>query len=425
MDGNHKELLAETEAEMVRASKNLEFEKAAVLRDKINAVKRFEEKQKIINADKQADADIIAACTLNAHTFAEIFFVRRGKISGRQSYRFDDTLDMSCGEVISGLIKQFYADRSDIPEEILTEYETEDSVLLSEWLSRKRGKKVKIITPKRGEKKHLVAMVHENAEISAENYRVSNLKYAESKNKISSELAKKLGLETVPRRIESYDISNISGSDNVASMVVFADGKPSKKDYRYFKIKSFEGANDFLAMQEVIYRRIRHAHDEAEMIKSGELEQAKASFLPLPDLILLDGGKGQLSAVCEILDASDCEIPVFGMVKDDKHRTRGLLSRGGEISLSPQDSVFKFVTAVQDEVHRSAITYHRKLRSKNMTKSELDNIQGVGKVKRAKLMSHFKSIENIKNSDISELEAVVDKRTARAVYDYFKGIGNV
>lgn len=421
LEGNHTKLLSEMQEEMLTASKNLEFEKAAILRDKISAVKRFEEKQKIINADKQADADIIAAAILNTKTFVEVFFVRKGKITGRASYKIEDTQYISQGEVLSDFIKQFYSDNTNIPGEILTEYAVEDVDLISGWLSEKRGKKVHIICPKRGEKKQLISMVHKNAETAAENYRINNLKAAETKNKILSEIAKKLNLETIPRRIESYDISNISGSDNVASMVVFMNGKPSKKDYRYFKIKSTDGSDDYLSMQEVIYRRFRRARDEEQDIKNGVISEDESKFLPLPNLILLDGGKGHLSSVLEIMDAIDEEIPVFGMVKDDKHRTRGLVSRSGEIELSPLDSVFKFITQVQDEVHRSAITYHRKLRSKGMIKSELDNINGVGEVRKKRLMEVFKSVENIKKAGIEELEKAVDKKTAHAVFEYFHG----
>lgn len=425
LEGNHTELLAKMNEEMRAASANLEFEKAAILRDKIEAVKRFEEKQKIVNTEKQIDADIIASAVLNTRTFVEIFFVRNGKIIGRSSYKIDDTRYMSGGEVLADFIKQFYTENTNIPSEILTEYEIEDKELLSGWLSERKGKKVYVSAPKRGEKKQLVSMVHKNAEIAAENYRINNLKYAESKSKISTEIAKKLSLESIPARIESYDISNISGSDNVASMVVFVNGKPSKKDYRHFKIKSVEGANDYLAMQEVIYRRFRHAHDEQMQIEKGEISEDDAKFLPMPDLILLDGGKGHLSSVLEIMETIDVEIPVFGMVKDDKHRTRGLLARDGEILLSPLDSVFKFITQVQDEVHKSAITFHRKQRSKSMTKSELDDIPGIGGVKKKRLMEKFKSVDNIKKADIVDIGSVIDKKAAKAVFDYFKENNNV
>ena len=316
--------------------------------------------------------------------------------------------------------KQFYMENTEIPKEILTEFEPSDSDVISKWLSGIKGSKVTVSTPVRGDKRKLVQMVHKNAEISCDNYRITNLNFSASKNKAIVELTKKLNLSDVPRRIESFDISNISGSDNVASMVVFIDGKPSKKDYRYFKIKSFEGANDYLAMQEVIYRRFRHALEEQEKIDSGEISLEECKFLPLPDLILLDGGKGHLSSVKEILDAIDADVSVYGMVKDNKHRTRALVSEDGEVEISLLESVFKFITQIQDEVHRSAIGYHRKLRNKNLEKSQLDEINGVGKTRKTKLLSHYKTIENIKNADLDDLSKVVDSKTAQNIYDFFR-----
>ncbi len=420
LEGNHKELLSELHSQMMQASKNTEFEKAAILRDKIEAIKSFEQKQKIINADRQTDMDVIAGAALGNHSFLELFFVRKGRITGHKSFKIDDTKYMNRGEVTADFIKQFYSEKADVPAEILTDCDVADIEVISGWLSEMRGKKVKIFVPQKGEKKQLINMVRKNAEISAENYQKASGEYAESKNKISGELAQKLGLDKIPVRVESYDISNISGSDNVASMVVFENGKPAKKQYRHFKIKSFEGADDYQAMQEVIYRRLRHALEEQEAIDRGEMKREEAKFLPLPDLILLDGGKGHLSSVAEILESTETDIPIFGMVKDSKHRTRGLLSRDGEIDLSPMDSVVKFVTQVQDEVHRSAITYHIKLRSKSMKKSELDDIKGIGKVKKSELMSYFKSIDRIKKAGLEELSQVLDKRAAEAVYNYFR-----
>ncbi|MCR4692815.1 MAG: excinuclease ABC subunit UvrC [Firmicutes bacterium] len=419
LEGKHRDLLSKLTEEMLNASKNTQFERAAVIRDKISAIKHFEERQKIINTDKQTDTDIIAFCPLNDKIFAEIFFVRVGRIMGRKSYRIDDVKNSEISEVLSDFIKQFYLDAESIPNEILLQETASEVDLISDWLSQKKGKRVSILVPKKGNKKSLIDMVHKNAEISAENYRISGLKLFENKNKISSELAKKLKLEKPPVRIESYDISNIQGEDNVASMVVFVNGKPSKKDYRNFKIKSFDGANDYLAMQEVIYRRFRHAKEEETQIEEGKLLEENAKFLPYPDLILLDGGKGQMSAVSQIMETMDLEIPVFGMVKDNRHRTRGLLSKDGEISLLPTDLIFKFITNVQDEVHRAAIGYHRKKRSEHLTKSELDGIKGVGKVKKGKLLSYFKSVENIKNADLDALINVVDKSTAKNIYEYF------
>lgn len=420
LDGNHDELLRDMTEEMLLASKNMEFETAAAIRDKIEAVRRFEAKQKIINTNHRTDTDVIAMARLGNKSFVSVFFVRGGKITGRLNFKIEDTDLSADGEVLSGFIEQFYSEGRSVPKEILTEFEIEEKDVISDWLSEMRENKVTLHTPVRGEKRQMIEMVHKNAEMAAENYRINNIKYAENKNKISAELAKKLSLEAIPKRIESYDISNISGSDNVASMVVFEDGKPSKKDYRHFKIKSFSGANDFLAMQEVIYRRFRHAKEEEDQIERGELELSDAKFLPYPDLILLDGGKGQLSAVLEVIDAIDADIPVFGMVKDGRHRTRGLLAPTGEVELSPMDSVFKFITRIQDEVHRSAISYHRKLRGKALIKSELDDIKGVGEVKKAALLKYFGSVDNIKKADYEEILKAVDKRTATAVFDYFK-----
>lgn len=420
LSGNHDGLIKELEQEMLSASKKTEFEKAAILRDKIDAIKRFSEKQKITNADRQTDTDIIALARWNTKTFVEIFFVRKGRIFGRKNFCIDDTKDTPENEILSDFIKQFYSDNNEIPKEILTEYKIDDEDVISGWLSHKKKVKVTVHSPLRGEKKKLVNMVQKNAEIAADNYRLSATDYAASKNKALVELTKILKLSSIPKRIEAYDISNISGSDNVASMVVFSGGKPSKKDYRNFKIKSFSGQDDYLAMQEVVYRRLRHALEEQEKADKGEISIEECKFLPLPDLILLDGGKGHLNSVCEILDAADCDIPTFGMVKDNKHRTRALVSKEGEIEISILGSVFKLITQIQDEVHRSAVTYHRKLRGKALKKSQLDEITGVGEVKKAKLLSHFKSVENIKKADYTELLKVVDKKTAQSIIDYYK-----
>ncbi len=423
LEGNHAGLISDLTEQMKKASRDTEFEKAAALRDKISAVKRFEEKQKIINADKQTDTDVIAFAREQDTVFIEMFFVRLGRITGRKSYRIDDAGNTETAELLSGFVKQYYAESETVPDEILLREQVSEYELIARWLSGKKGKKVLLTVPQRGSKKELVEMVRKNAVISAENYRIAGIKMFENKNKISNELAKKLKLEKPPVRIESYDISNISGSDNVAAMVVFVNGKPSKKAYRSFKIKSFDGANDYLAMQEVIYRRFRHAKEEEQKIESGELLKEDAKFLPYPDLILLDGGSGHISSVLQVLEALDIRIPVFGMVKNSRHKTKGLLSPMGEVSLLPTDSIFKLITNIQDEVHRCAVSYHRSKRSEALKKSELDEIKGVGKVKKAALLKHFKSIENIKKAGIGELLSVLDKKTANSVYEYFNPKG--
>ena len=423
LEGKHDRLITELTEQMNTASKKMQYESAAALRDKISAIKHFEEKQKIINADKQTDTDIIAFAKTEDKVFIEMFFVRLGRITGRKSYRIDSIKFEETGEILSDFVKQYYSDADNIAGEILFQEDIADSELISKWLTEKRGRRVSLIIPKKGSKKELVEMVRKNAEISAENYRITGLKISESKNRLSAEIAVKLKLSKPPVRIESYDISNISGSDNVASMVVFVNGKPSRKDYRKFQIKSFDGANDYLAMQEVIYRRFRHAREEEKLTESGELDIKDAKFLPLPDLILLDGGKGHISAVEEIMETMDVDVPVFGMVKNSKHKTKGLLSAEGEISFLPTDGIFKFITNVQDEVHNAAIGYHRAKRSERLKQSELDSVKGVGSVKKAKLMKAFGSIEKIKNADIEELIKVTDKKTAENIINYFREKG--
>lgn len=419
LDGNHKELVSSLTEEMKTASRKLEFEKAAMLRDRINAVTDIEEKQKIINASKQTDKDVIAVALGERTAFCEVFFVRGGKVLGRESYKIDNAENSTGAEVITDFVKQFYQSSDYIPEEILTEYEIEDCEAIADWLRSRKGKKVTIAMPRRGEKLQLVQMVKKNADIALENYKIKVLKERE-KNTILDALQKTLGLDCAPIRIEAYDISNIMGEDNVGGMVVFENGRPAKRKYRIFKIKSFEGADDYAAMKEVIYRRFRHALDEEEKIADGQMKLSEAKFLPLPDLILLDGGKGHLSAILELMEMMDLDIPVFGMVKNDRHRTRGLVSKDGEIEISPTSAVFKLVTFIQDEVHKTAIEYHRKLHGK--ITSELDKISGIGEKRRKALLTNFGSVDKIKEADIDELLNVkeMDRKSAEAVYEYFK-----
>lgn len=421
LEGDHKKLISELEEEMKKASDNMEFEKAAEIRDKIRSVRALGEKQKIVNSDAQTDLDIIALAMSDNKAFAEVFFVRMGKVTGRENYRIDQAEDMAPETVLSDFVKQFYVARTEIPPLILTETEIEDSAAISEMLSQKRGKKAEIISPKRGEKKKLMLMVKKNAEIAAENYKIAQLKEKEKSGTLMA-FSEIIGLDKPAARIEAYDISNISGADNVSAMIVFENGKPANKKYRKFKIKAAAGGDDYASMQETLYRRFRHALEEEERIKEGTMNEAAAKFLPYPDVILIDGGKGHLRAALEIMGQMDIEIPAFGMVKDDKHRTRGLVSKDGEIGISGASPVFKFITRIQDEVHRSAISYHRSLHKKESVKSELDNISGIGSVRRQALLRRFKSVENIKNAEIEELETAdgMTRSAAEAVWNYFR-----
>ena len=417
LDGNHKELTAKLTAEMKKASAELKFEKAALLRDKINSIAELDEKQKIINTEKQTDKDVIAFAKNENTAFCEVFFVRGGKIIGRENYKLDNISQSTDNEIITDFVKQFYQSSLFIPEEILTQYEIEDTDVIADWLREKRGKKVVISSPKIGDKLKLVKMVKLNADVALSNYTIMQMKEKE-KNTLLEDMQMQLGLENIPYRIEAYDISNIQGADNVGAMAVFENGKPAKRKYRIFKIKSFEGADDYGAMKEVIYRRFRHAREEEEQIASGEMNNGDARFLPLPDLILLDGGKGHLSVISELMELMDNDTPVFGMVKNDRHRTRGLVGKDGEIELSPTGAVFKLITHIQDEVHDAAIGYHRKLRGK--IDSELEKIPGIGEKRRNILLTKFGSIDKIKEADIETLEKAVDKKTAKNIFDYFR-----
>lgn len=420
LEGDHKKLIAKLEAEMKKASADFEFEKAASFRDKIKAVEALSQKQKIINSDSQTDLDIIAAAFEEDKAFVEIFFIRMGKVIGHENYRIDRVEEETPEGILTGFVKQFYIERSEIPPLILTEYEIEDSDTISGLLSKKRGKKAEIMSPKRGEKKKLLMMVKKNAELAAGNWKIAQMKERE-KNSLLSDFAKMLGISKNPYRIEAYDISNISGTDNVSSMVVFENGKPANKKYRKFKIRTVEGSDDYASMQETLYRRFRHALEEEEQIETGAITKEEAKFLPYPDVILIDGGQGHLNAALEIMEQMELDIPAFGMVKDDKHRTRGLVSKDGEIGISAVSGIFHFVTRIQDEVHRTAISYHRSLHKKEVIKSELDNIKGVGDVRKKELLAHFKSVDNIKNADVDEIASVkgMDKKSAQAVWNYF------
>lgn len=422
LDGNHKELIRDLTEQMQTASKNLEYEKAAALRDKIRSINEIDEKQRVINTDKQNDKDVIAIAEDDKLTFCEILFVRMGKVTGHKSYKLDNTANSDSAEILNDFVKQFYAQSSDIPDEVLTKYEIADAEIIGEWLRERKGRKVSVISPKRGEKLSLVKMADKNALTSLENYKIKQLKEKE-KSAVLDELQSALNLSEYPKRIEAYDISNIQGSDNVGGMAVFENGKSAKRKYRIFKIKSFEGADDYAAMREVIYRRFRHAMEEEEQIANGTLNARDAKFLPLPDLILLDGGRGHLNTVTELLDMMEIDIPVFGMVKDNKHRTRGLVSEDGMIELTQTSPAFKLVTHIQDEVHNTAISYHRKLHSK--ITSELDNIKGVGEKRRNALLTMFESIDKIKEATVDELENAdgMDRKSAQNVYDYFHNSG--
>lgn len=417
LNGEHKKLTEEFTNQMNDAAKEMDYERAAILRDKIKAIRDIDEKQKIVDTNGAKDRDVFAMAEGESCYHMAVFFIRNGKVMGRETYKIDHTEDADKTEIATDFIKQFYSEGQGIPREIISEVPVSDCDIIEQMLGQKTGRRVRITVPQRGEKREFVAMVKKNAEIAAQNDKVRFLR--ENKNFALSEFAKFLDLDSEPKRIEAYDISNISGADSVGAMVVFEEGKAKKSQYRQFRIKTVEGADDYASTKEVIYRRFRRALDEQEAIERGELLEANAKFLPHPDLILADGGKGHVRAIKEMLEQMEIEIPVFGMVKDSKHRTRGMVDSDSEIGIKMYGALFDFITRIQDEVHRFAISCFKSLHSKTSFHSVLDDIPGVGKTRRLKLMEHFGDVYKISNASEEELLDVVDKRTAKNIYQYF------
>ena len=388
LDGKINKIMKELEAEMKKASENLEFEKAANIRDRIQSIERISAKQKVSNISEN-NIDVIGIYKNELSVCIEIFFVRGSKMIDRQHYFFNELKDMENGEILSGFIKQFYINNLEFPNKIMLQEEIEDKEIIENWLGEKAGRKVEIKTPQKGEKLRFVEMAKKNAEITLENK-------SKDKFEILNELKTLLNLEKLPHKIESFDISNISGTYIVAGMCVAQDGIIKRNMSRRFKIKNVYGQDDPKCTEEVVTRRLKHS-----------IENPKGGFGTLPDLILADGGITQIKAIKRALKVYDLEkqIPVYGMVKDDKHSTRALIDENRK-ELEISDNLFFFITNLQNEVHNTAIEYHRKLREKAMTKSELDDIEGIGKAKREALLKTFGTVEKIKLASIEELTEV-------------------
>lgn len=419
LEGKYEGVTKLLTEKMLDASEKLEFEKAARFRDRIESVKLLGEKQKIVSTAEN-NRDIIGIYKAEFESCVQIFYMREGKIQGSEYFIFNEA-DATVNEILSEFVKQYYFTATNIPKEILISDETEDAKELEQWLSDKVGSKVTISVPMRGEKAQLIKMVNKNAEEALNQYIFKRNREQTEQNDVLFELAKLLSLKNTPYRIESYDISNISGADSIGVCIVYNAAKASKKDYRKFNIKTVDGADDYESMREVIARRINKAYEEEEAIKNGTLPREKAKFLPFPDLILLDGGKGHVSAIKLLFETLGEEIPVFGLVKDDKHRTRGITDENDEYNVDINSSLFRFLFEIQEEVHRFAITSFRKKHENALVYSTLENISGIGEIKRKKLLNAFLSIENIKNAELNELSAVIDKRVAASVYEYFHG----
>lgn len=403
LKGGSSNSVRQLTAQMEEAAENLEFERAARIRDKIAAVKKMGEKQKVV-ANKVLDEDIIAGFSDSGKTCFQVFRFEGGRLFDRESFIVDS------GESdVEEFLLRYYTLRGDVPKNIALDAPPESMDEIARWLSEKRGGKVNLTVPQRGEQAQLVAMCRSNAaEALAQQKGATVREYG-----VLEELREALGLKKLPEYIESYDISNLNGTENVAGMVVYQNGKPLKSAYRKFKIKGFEGQDDYASMAEVLRRRF-------EEYRKAENDEG---FGRLPDLILLDGGRGQVHAVREVLDDMGIDVPLFGMVKDDKHRTRAVTGDGGEIAVSSKRQLFTFLSKLQDEVHRFAIGYHHSRRSKNTFKSSLTSIEGVGEVRAKALLKYFRTIDNISKADLAELEAApkMTKDTALAVYKWFRG----
>ena len=416
LKGNHKKTLDMLTEKMNEASKELDFERAAEYRDLMESIRTCIERQKITDATSNDDIDIISMYEEDNEAVIYIMFIRGGKLLGRDHFYFGEENVDATESLLVTFIKQFYDGALTLPGEIYIDRELDDYMLLEEYINRgsTARKYTKIITPKIGKKKHLIDMAGVNAKMTLENNREKMKREKGRTIGALKEISDLLGLDHIDR-MEAYDISNISGYDSVGSMVVFEGGRPKKNDYRKFRIKTVEGPNDYGSMREVLTRRFTRAVEE---IDAGN---TSAGFGKLPDVIMMDGGKGQVGIALEVLEDLALDIPVAGMVKDDHHNTRGLIYNGEELAIDVTSEGFKLITRLQDEAHRFAITYHKSLRGKGMVHSILDDIEGIGPKRRKALMKHYPDIETIREASVDELAGVdgMDKRSAESVYNFF------
>lgn len=419
LNGNYKPILNELEDKMREASESMDFEEAIKYRDLFNSVSKISQKQKITDSYDE-DKDIIALALEEYDAVVQVFFIRGGKLIGREHFYMTHVSGNTRAQVLLDFVKQFYAGTPFIPKELMLQEEIEDIDILEKWLSARKGGRVYIRVPKKGSKEKLVELAAKNAALILSQDR-EKIKREEGRTiGAVKEIAALIGVEGISR-MEAYDISNISGFANVGSMIVYEKGKPKRSDYRKFKIKSVAGPDDYACMKEVLTRRFVHGMEEQKELDMKQIEKEFGSFTKFPDLILMDGGKGQVNIALEVLNELHIEIPVCGMVKDDNHRTRGLYYNNEEIPVDRGTEGFKLITRIQDEAHRFAIEYHRSLRGKAQVKSVLDDIPGVGPSRRKALMRYFKSIDEIKAADAEELAQVpeIPQHIAEGIYDFF------
>ncbi len=420
LNGNYKPLLKDLEEKMAQASENLEFEEAIRYRDLYNSVKSVAQKQKITDSNGE-DKDILALAKDETDAVVQVFFVRDGKLIGREHFYMTHVEGYDTAQILLDFVKQFYAGTPYIPRELMLQEEIADIEILEKWLSSRKGSRVYLRVPKKGAKEKLVELAAQNA----------HLVLSQDKERIRREEGRTIGamkeigallqLENVSR-MEAFDISNISGFANVGSMVVFEKGKAKRSDYRKFRIQSVSGPDDYACMKEVLTRRFIHGMEEKEELNRKAINQEFGSFTKFPDLLLMDGGRGQVNIALQVLEELHLEIPVCGMVKDDNHRTRGLYYQNVEIPIDTHSEGFKLITRIQDEAHRFAIEYHRSLRSKAQVKSVLDEIPGVGPARRKALMRHFGSIGEVREASVEKLCEVpeIPEHIGRQIYAFFR-----
>ena len=413
LNGNYDPILKELEEKMLDASENLEFEKAIEYRELLASVQKIAQKQKITDTAGD-DRDIIAMASEGEDAVVQVFFIRGGRLIGRDHFYLKIAENDTKSEILSSFIKQFYAGTPYIPAELMLPEEIEDQEIIEEWLTTRREHKVRLRIPKKGTKEKLVELAQKNAQMVLKNDK-ERLKREEGRTiGAVKELEKILGLTGIIR-IEAYDISNTSGFDSVGSMVVYEHGKPKRNDYRKFKIKSVQGPDDYASMNEVLTRRFEHG------LRERQDESETGGFQAFPDLIMMDGGRGQVNIALEVLEKLNLHIPVCGMVKDDNHRTRGLYFNNVELPIDRNSECFRLITRIQDEAHRFAITFHRQLRSKGQVHSILDDIPGVGPSRRKDLMRSFENIEAIRNATVDDLKELpsMNEKSAQEVYKFF------
>lgn len=419
LNGNYTPVIKMLETKMVEASQAMEFEKAIEYRELLGSVKQIAQKQKITNTDGE-DKDIIALASDDTDAVVQVFFIRSGKIIGRDHFHVRVGSEESTSDILVNFVKQFYSGTPYIPREIMLQEPIEDIPVLEEWLSAKRGRRVYIRIPQKGMKEKLVELAAKNASLVL-NQDKEKIKREEGRTiGAVKEIEELLGMHGL-NRMEAYDISNINGFETVGSMIVYEKGKPKRSDYRKFKLRTVTGPDDYASMHEVLTRRFKHGMQEIQELKDKNLPQEVGSFTRFPDIIMMDGGRGQVNICLQVLEELGLSIPVCGMVKDDNHRTRGLYFHNVEIPIDRHGEGFKLITRIQDEAHRFAIEYHRSLRSKSQVHSVLDDIEGIGPTRRKALMRRFASIEKIREATVEELAETesMNLQAAEKVYAFF------